>query len=70
MSEDRKKEDRKKSGRRYRLVGIRRDHSQASVLGRMTWEEANRAKEVIDEAGLFVSVHVVLDSLDDAAKEE
>lgn len=62
--------DSKKSERRYRLMGIRHDHSQAPVLGFMTWDEAVRAREAIDQIGIFASVHVSLDSRGDALEEE
>jgi hypothetical protein len=47
---------------RYRLVGIRKDGSQAVFLGGMTWDTANRALAAVNEAGTFASIQIELDA--------
>jgi hypothetical protein len=49
-------------GQCYRLLGIHKDGTRATVLGRMTWDEAKRAKEAIAEAGIFASVRIEQES--------
>jgi len=49
-------------GQCFRLLGIRWDGSRAVVLGRMTLDEAKRARDAISEAGIFASVRVEQES--------
>ena len=52
-------------GECYRLLGIRKDGTRATVLGRMTWDEAKRAQEAIEKAEIFDSIRVELESSDE-----
>jgi hypothetical protein len=52
-------------GQCYRLLGIRQDGSRATVLGRMTWDEAKRAKQAIEDAQIFATVRIEQESSDE-----
>lgn len=47
---------------RYHLVGIRSDGSRTVYLGGMTWDTANRALAVVNEAAIFTTVEIEPDS--------
>jgi hypothetical protein len=47
---------------RYHLVGIRSDGSRTVFLGGMTWDTAKRALAAVNEAGIFASVQIELES--------
>lgn len=46
---------------RYRLRVVRSDGSRLSVLGSMTLEDAQRSRDAIREAGIFLDVQIVPD---------
>lgn len=50
------------STRRYYLEAVRFDGSRTTVLGGMTWDEAQRYLEAVREANIFADVRVVPDS--------